>query len=87
MTYMVQSWEHTCHLNQLKRRLTDLESLRKEVLIEILNRKFDVFLPPNYFEPRVYDKRKRTAQGFLNIEPKLKKYRLQRKLSQWGGVK
>ena len=42
--------------------------------------------PPEIVEPGVINKRKRIAMKFLNIKPKFKKYRLQRKSSQRGGV-
>ena len=88
MTYIVQGkrWEHKSHLNQLKQRFTDLVSLQKEVPMEILYDTFDTLQPLETVEPRVFSKRKGTAMEFLNIKPKLKMYKPQKKSSQRGGV-
>ena len=66
MMYMVQgqSWEYKWDLNQLKRRITDLVSLRKEVPMEILYDTFDVSSPPETVKPSVYSKRKGAATEF-----------------------
>ena len=84
MTYMVQGpkWEYKHHLNQLRCRHNDLESLRQEILIGVLSNTFNIPTPQEIIELQQYSKRKRTTMEFLSIEPTLKRYRLQRESTQ-----
>ena len=54
--------------------------------MEILYDTFDISSPPETVEPRIYGKRKRTATDFLDIDSKLKKYKIPRRTFQSGGV-
>lgn len=55
------------------RRFTDLKCMAR-------------LMASDFVESGFYGKRKRLAAEFINIGPKLKKYILQKKSSQRGGV-